>query len=67
MSKILIKDCYIVGNGYILLNSYSTSTKQTNALVTGCSWGNPAVVGKETQSSNDNITMYAWNNEIRSA
>lgn len=67
MSSIIIKNCYIVGNGYILLNSYSTSTKQTRALVTGCSWVNPAVVGKETQSSNDNITMYAWNNEVRSS
>ena len=66
LSHILIKNCYIVGDGYILLNSYSTSMKQTNALVTGCSWQNPAVVGKETSSSNDNITLYAWNNEQRS-
>lgn len=65
-SRIVIKDCYIVGDGYILLNSYSTSTNQTNALVNGCSWKTPAVVGKETGDSNDNITMYAWNNETRS-
>ena len=66
-SKITIKNCYIVGNGYILLNSYSTSTHQTMAIVTNCSWKNPAVVGKETEESNDNITMYAWNNEVRNS
>lgn len=65
ISQIIIKDCYIVGNGYIKLNSYSTSEKQTSALVSGCSWVNPVVVGKETPSSNDNITLYAWNNETR--
>lgn len=64
-SNIVIKDCYIVGDGYILLNSYSTSTKKTLALVSGCSWKNPAVVGKETSDSVDNVVMYAWNNETR--
>ena len=64
-SKIIIKDCYIIGSGYIRLNSYSVSTLQTIALVSGCSWITPASVGKETADSNDNITMYAWNNETR--
>lgn len=64
-SKIIIKDCYIAGNGFIRLNSYSTSEKQTMAMVTGCSWVTPPVVGKETEASTDNITMLAWNNEER--
>ena len=64
-STITIKDCYVVGNGNILLNSYSTSTLQTIAKVCGCSWVNPAVVGKETEESENNITMISWNNETR--
>lgn len=65
-SRIVIKGCYLIGDGYILLNSYSTSTNQTTALVNNCSWKTTAVVGKETSESNDNITILAWNNELRS-
>ena len=64
-SKIIIKDCYIEGNGYIALNSYSTSTRQTIAQVSGCSWKTPVAVGKESPDSNNNITLYEWNNETR--
>jgi len=64
-SRITIRNCYVEGNGYILLNSYSTSQHQTVATVSGCSWVTPATVGKETEESNDNITMIAWNNETR--
>lgn len=64
-SRIIIKDCYVVGEGYILLNSYSTSELQTIAMVSNCSWQTPVTVGKETAGSNDNITLIEWNNETR--
>jgi hypothetical protein len=66
-SKIIVKDCYIDGDGYFKFNAYSTSELQTIIQVCGCSFKTAPVVGKETSASNDNFTMYAWNNEIRSA
>ena len=65
-SKIIVKDCYIDGDGYFLFNAYSTSTLQTIIQVCGCSYKTAPVVGRETSGSNDNFTMIAWNNELRS-
>jgi hypothetical protein len=65
ISKIYIKDCYIIGKGYFLLNSFSSSTNETCAVVTGCSWEKPVAVGKESPEANDNIILYEWNNETR--
>jgi len=64
-SKLIVKDCYIDGDGYFKFNSYSTSTLQSMVLVCGCSYKTAPVVGKETVDSTDNVTMVAWNNEVR--
>lgn len=65
-SKLIVRDCYIDGDGYFKFNSYSTSTLQTIVQVCGCSYKSAPVVGKETPESSDNVTMLAWNNEQRS-
>ncbi|MCQ2053445.1 MAG: hypothetical protein MJZ03_05905, partial [archaeon] len=64
-SKVIMKDCYFVGEGYARFNSYGPSDKMTNVLVSNCSWINPPVVAKETSDSNINVSMTAWNNETR--
>lgn len=64
-SKVVVRDCYIVGDGYFRFNAYSTSKDITNILVSGCSWKNAPVVEKETSDSYQNIEMVAWNNETR--
>lgn len=66
-SKIIVKDCYIDGDGYFKFNAYSTSTKQTIIQVCGCSYKTEPVVGRETPNSNDNFTLIAWNNELRNS
>ena len=64
-SKIIVKNCYIDGDGYFQFNAYSTSELQTMIEVCGCSYKTAPVVGKETTTSNENFTMIAWNNELR--
>ena len=64
-SKIIVKDCYIDGNGYFKFNAYSTSTKQTIIQLCGCSYKTNPVVDRETPESNDNFTLIAWNNQKR--
>lgn len=64
-SKIIVKNCYIDGDGYFKFNAYSTSELQTIIEVCGCSYKTAPVVGKETTQSNENFTMIAWNNELR--
>lgn len=64
-SKIIVKDCYIDGDGYFQFNAYSTSELQTMIEVCGCSYKTAPVVGKETSASYANFTMLAWNNELR--
>lgn len=65
-SKIVIKDCYIDGDGYFLFTSYGSSTDQTNIQVSNNSYKNEPVVQKENPASEDNMTLIAWNNELRS-
>ena len=65
-SKIIMKDCYIDGDGYFLFTSYGSSTDQTNILVSNNSYKNIPKVQKETAASEDNMTLIEWNNEIRS-
>ena len=65
-SKVIVKDCYIDGDGYFKFEPYSTSTDITIAQVCGCSYKTAPVVAKLTPESNDNIVMIAWNNELRS-
>ena len=64
-SKIIIKDCYIDGQGFFGFNSYSTSTKITDVLVSNCSWISPPETGLTTPESEDNINLISWNNETR--
>ncbi len=64
-SKIIVKDCYIDGNGFFKFNAYSTSTKQTIIQLCGCSYKTDPVVSRETPESYDNFTLIKWNNEKR--
>ena len=66
-SKVVVKNCYIVGNGNFVFNSYSTSTAITYVQCSNCSWITPPVNGKETEQSQDNIVMLAYNNETRAS
>lgn len=64
-SKVIVKDCYIEGDGYFRFNSYSNSELPTIIQVCGCSYKNAPVLAKETIDSNDNFVLVAWNNEVR--
>lgn len=64
-SKIIVKGCYIEGSGYFLFNSYSTSAEITTILMSNCSYITPPVLGKETENSNVNMELLAWNNVQR--
>lgn len=65
-SNLTIKNCYMDGNGHIEVNKYGASTRVTNAIVTGCSWINPAQCNYDSPNySNNNIDMLAFNNETR--
>ena len=69
LSKIIVKDNYIIGDGYFKFAYYGASTKITDILVSNNSWITPASVGPETQDSsseNVNFNMLSWNNEERS-
>ena len=65
-SKIIVKDCYIIGNGYFLYNAYSSSPYQTIVQECGNCYATDSVVSRETPESVDNITLLKWNNELRS-
>lgn len=64
-SKVIVKDCYIDGDGFFVFNAYSNSELQTIVQVCGCSYATAPVLGKETEESYENITMITWNNELR--
>lgn len=67
-SNVVIKNCYVVGNGHIEINSYGAeTTKQTIAIVCGCNWVNPAVSNLDAPQSysNYNVTLYSFCNETR--
>lgn len=64
-SNAYIKNCYVVGTGYMSFNNHGDSTAMSTIEVCGCSWINPAVVGTEPGAENVNMQMIAWNNEIR--
>lgn len=64
-SQITISDCYISGEGYIRIASYSSSTNITHALIHGCSWVTEPILTRETPGSNNNMDIIKWNNETR--
>ena len=64
MGQMIVKDCYIDGEGYFLFNSLGDSDP-TPILVSNCSWINEPYVGKELPDAEDNMLLIAWNNEQR--
>ena len=66
VSKVIIKNNYIVGKGYIAMGYYSISQKITDVLASGNSWINPIEKYAQTEESFDNINIIEWNNETRS-
>jgi len=65
-SKLVIKNCYIEGNGYFKFNHYGSSTKESTILISGCSYKNTPVVDYETTSyTNKNMKLISFNNEVR--
>lgn len=67
-SKLVIKNCYIDGPGYFKFNHYSTSTKESTILVSGCSYVNEPQVAYETSDSTiPNMKLIKFNNEKRNS
>ena len=67
-SNVCIKDSYFKGNGRVKISWYGSSTEKTPVIVTGNSFGQEIVFRAETeQSTNENVELFAWNNELRSS
>lgn len=67
-SKLIVRNCYIEGDGYFTFNYYSTSPYISTVMVSGCSYKNKPVVKAETSDSViENIKLVEFNNEIRNA
>ena len=67
-SKLTVKNCYIEGSGFFKFNHYSTSTKKSPVIVTGCSYiTEPQVTFETSDSVNENIQLIAYNNEKRTS
>ena len=65
-SHIVIKDCYFDGDGTIGIYWYGESTEITTAFITNNSLGSDIITGGQSGSTNVNISVTSWNNEIRS-
>ena len=63
-SFLTIKDSYFV-TGTFRIGYYGTSTEITKAIVTNCSMKSAPFKSAEASSTNDNMELIAWNNEIR--
>ena len=67
-SKLTIKNCYVEGPGFFRFGHYSTSTKKSPVIVTGCSYVTEPQVGFETADSViENIELISYCNEKRSS
>ena len=68
-SRIIVRDCYIDGEGYFAFNAYGPSTKITTVQVCGCSFITDPVCGMEVVGATtpENMQMLLWNNERRQA
>ena len=64
-SQVNIADCYFTSGG-IIFGYYGSSTLQTICRVSNCSMTYGPAKREEVAGSTDNITLYAWNNELRS-
>ena len=66
-SRVVIRNCYIDGDGYFMFNHYSDSEDVTYIMVTGCSYKTPPVVGYEIAGAEtpENMKLWAFNNELR--
>lgn len=66
-SRIVIENNYFGGNSStVRLSWYGTSTKMTEALVSGNSFSAAPVLRAETPGSTTvNVSMLDWNNEVR--
>ncbi len=65
-SKLVIRNCYIDGDGFFKFNYYSTSPYVSTVMVSGCSYATEPVVAPETSdSTTENIKLYSFNNELR--
>jgi hypothetical protein len=67
LNRVDISGVYMV-NGTVRLNWYGASTEKSPCYVHGCSFTHDVLSFAETSgSTNENMEVIAWNNEIRSA
>ena len=66
-SRLMMKDCYVDGEGYFIFNDYGASTLKSTVKVCGCSYITEPVNSRESSDTwnNDNVEMILWNNEKR--
>lgn len=64
-SQVNITGCYFTSGG-IIFGYYGSSTLQTICRVSNCSLTYGPAKREEVAGSTDNMTLYAWNNEVRS-
>lgn len=65
-SKVTVNNCYVENGGFFLFNSYSTSTWKSPIIVNNCSYNREIQVGLETPTSENNMQLYSFCNELRS-
>ena len=63
-SRVNIDGCYFTAGG-VIFGNYGSSTLQTVCTVSNCSMTYGPTKRQEAASANDNMTLYAWNNELR--
>lgn len=67
-SRLIVKNCYIDGDGYFSFTHYGSSSKQSNIIVNGCSYITEPKLSFETSTYNVvNMKLIAFNNEVRTA
>lgn len=68
-SHIVVKNCYLAGDGRFRFNWYGQSQLITDVEVCGCSMGSSILSKAEVEGSSpyENINIITWNNEIRNA
>ena len=66
-STIVIKDCYFKNDGTIRISWYGESVLMSRVMICGNSLGAALRFVPQTDSTVENIELYQWNNEVRSA
>lgn len=65
-SRIVVKGCWFSANATVRVSWYGTSTEITEAIIHDNSCTVAPYVNAESESSVvENVTLYSWNNEIR--